>query len=97
MKENRLPKQAYHMQINMEVNGKCSWSSKLRDLLCKFGFAWLQESVGNEKALLAILTERRCDDFNQEWTTLLTAVRDFVYIYASLKSNLFTENYLDFV
>ena len=28
---------------------------------------------------------------------LLTAARDFVYIYASFKSNLLTENYLDFV
>ena len=99
MKENRLPKQSYNMQINMELNGKCSWSSQLMDLLCKFGFGfvWLQKSVGNEKAFLAILKKRLCDDFNQEWTTLLTAVRDFVYIYASFKSNLLTENYLDFV
>ena len=100
MKENRLPKQAYHMQINMELNGKCSWSSELRDLLCKFGFVWLQKSVGNEKALLAILKERLCDDFNQEWTTAINSSEKFclyIYIYASLKSNLFTENYLDFV
>ena len=47
MKENRLPKKAYHMQINMETNGKCCWASRLRDLLCKFGFGfvWLQKSV----------------------------------------------------
>ena len=25
MNENRLPKEAYHMQINMELNGKCCW------------------------------------------------------------------------
>ena len=68
MNENRLPKQAYHMQINMELNGKCCWASRLRDLLCKFGFGfvWLQKSVGNERAFLAILKERFCDDFNQE-------------------------------
>ena len=34
-------KQAYHMQINMELNGKCIWASKLRDLLCKFGFGFV--------------------------------------------------------
>ena len=80
MNENRLPKQAYHMQINMELNGKRCWASRLRDLLCKFGFGfvWLQKSVGNERAFLAILKERLCDDFNEEWTTVLTAVRDFV-------------------
>ena len=68
MNENRLPKQAYYMQINMDLNGKCCWASRLRDLVCKFGFGfvWLQKSVGNERAFLAILKERFCDDFNQE-------------------------------
>ena len=52
MNENRLPKQAYHMQINMELNGKCCWACGLRDLLCKFGFGfvWLQKIVGTERA-----------------------------------------------
>ena len=71
------------MQINMELNGKCSWASKLRDLLCKFGFGfvWLQKSVGNEKAFLAILKERLSDDFNQERTTAINSSERFVYIY----------------
>ena len=72
------------MQINMELNGKCSWASKLRDLLCKFGFGfvWLQKSVGNEKGFLAILKERLCDDFNQEWTTAINSSERFcLYIY----------------
>ena len=72
------------MQINMELNGKCNWASKLRDLLCKFGFGfvWLQKSVGNEKGFLAILKERLCDDFNQEWTTAINSSERFcLYIY----------------
>ena len=75
MNENRLPKQAYYMQINMELNGKWFWASRLRDLLCKFGFGfvWLQKSVGIERAFSAILKERLCDDFNQE--------RDFVCLH----------------
>ena len=79
MNENRLPKQAYHMQINMELNGKYSWSTKLRDLLCKFGFGfvWLQKCVGNEKAFLAVLKERLYDDFNQEWTTTINSSERF--------------------
>ena len=98
MKENRLPKQAYHMQINMETNGKCCWASRLRDLLCKFGFGfvWLQKSVGNERAFLALLKERLCDDFKREWTTALNSSERFS-LYASFKSNLLTENYFDFV
>ena len=96
MNENRLPKQTYHMQINMEWNGKCCWASGLRDLLCKFGFVCLQKSVGNERAFVAILKERLCDDFNQEWTTAINSSERF-YLYASFKSNLLTENYLDFV
>ena len=59
MNENRLPNQAYHMQINMELNGKCCWTYRLRDLLGKFGsgFVQLQKSVGNERAFLAFLKE----------------------------------------
>ena len=96
------------MQINMELNGKCCWASRVRDLLCKFGFGfvWLQKSVGNEMAFLAILKERLCDDFNEEWTTAVdfneewtTAVNssERFCLYASFKSNLLTENHLDFI
>ena len=84
------------MQITMELNGKCCWASRLRDLLCKFGFVWLQKSVGNERAFLAILKERLCDDFNQEWNTAINSSEKFC-LYASFKSNLLAENYLDFV
>ena len=89
MKENRLPKQAYHMQINMETNGKCCWASRLRDLLCKFGFGfvWLQKSVGNERAFLALLKERLCDGFKQGWTTALNTVRDFLCMHHSNPTN----------
>ena len=66
--------------------------------MCKFGFGfvWLQKSVGNERAFLAILKERLCDDFNEEWTTAINSSERFC-LYASFKSNLLTENYLDFV
>ena len=66
--------------------------------MCKFafGFVWLQKSVGNERAFLAILKERLCDDFNEEWTTAVNSSERFC-LYASFKSNLLTENYLDFV
>ena len=66
--------------------------------MCKFGFGfvWLQKSVGNERAFLAILKERLCDDFNEEWTTAINNSERFC-LYASFKSNLLKENYLDFV
>ena len=94
MNESRLPKQAYHLQINMELNGKCCWASRLGDLLCKFGFGfvWLQKSIGNERAFWAILKERLCDDFNQEWTTAINSSERFC-LFASFKSNLLRENY----
>ena len=81
MDENRLPKQAYHMQINMELNGKWCGASRLRDLLCKFGFGfvWLQKSVGNERAFLGQFS--RNDSvmiLTKSKLSLLTAVRDFV-------------------
>ena len=53
MNENRMLKQAYDVQINMDMNGKCCWESRLRDELCKFDFAfvWLRKSVGMKGVL----------------------------------------------
>ena len=98
MNENRFPKQAYHMQINMELNGKCCWASGLRDWLCKFGFGlvWLQKSVGNEMAFWQFSRNDSVMILTKSGLPLLTSVRDFC-VYASFKSNLLTENYLDFV
>ena len=45
---------------------------------------------------MAFLKERLCDDFNQEWTTAVNSSERFC-LYASFKSNLLTENNLDFV
>ena len=80
MNENRLPKQAYYMQINMELNGKWFWASRLRDLLCKFGFGfvWLQKSVGNERAFWQFSRNDSATILTKSGLPLLTAVRDFV-------------------
>ena len=80
MNENRFPKQAYHMQINMELNGKCCWASGLRDLLCKFGFGfvWLQKSVGNERAFCQFSRNDSVMILTKSGLPLLTAARDFV-------------------
>ena len=51
---------------------------------------------GMKGHFLALLKERLCDDFKQEWTTALNSSERFS-LYASFKSNLLTENYFDFV
>ena len=59
---------------------------------CKFGFGfvWLQKSVGNERAFLALLKERLCDDFEQEWTTALNSSERFS-LYASHSNSTYSQ------
>ena len=98
MNENRLPKQAYSMQIRQMENGKKCWVSRLRDILYKFGFGfvWLQKSVGDEKLFLSLLKQRLRSDFDQEWTTAIHT-RDRFSLYATFKSNLLAEKYFDHI
>ena len=53
MNENRMLKQSYDMQIDMDMYGKCCWASRLRDLLRKFDFVFvrLRKSVGMKGVL----------------------------------------------
>ena len=99
MNENRLPKQAYHMQINMQLNGKWCWhldwgTCCVNLALVLFGCKRVLGMKGpfgqfsrNDSAM--ILTK----------SGLATAINssERFCLYASFKSSLLTENYLDFV
>lgn len=63
MDRDRLPKKAYNMLVHLDEKGKKSWVTKLKTVLYQngFGFAWVNQGVGNYKAFLKLCKQRLID------------------------------------
>ena len=66
---SRFPRQAYTMLFNMDENGKKCWASHVRNILFNlgFGYVWLQQGVGCERAFIALFKQRLTDIYQQQW------------------------------
>ena len=63
MDNHRLPKKAYNKLYDLDRNGKQTWATNIRICLTNngFGFAWLNQGVGNDRHFLKSLKERLID------------------------------------
>ena len=63
MDDSRLPKKAYNKLYNLDRNGKQTWATNIRLCLTRngFGYAWLNQGVGNVNCFLKLLKERLID------------------------------------
>ena len=69
MTNDRLPKKAYNMLVELDVRNKNNWASKIRLCLNEmgFGYAWLQQGVGNENVFVKMFRQRLIDTRWQTW------------------------------
>ena len=98
MQDHRLPKISYNMLLHLDNNGKETWASHIRNLLCSkgFGVVWLYQSVGNVNAFLNQFKDRSVCMFKQEWHSRLHDSTRFD-LYRQFKSLLEPEKYLSLV
>eukprot|EP00745_Piridium_sociabile_P032434 TRINITY_DN5471_c0_g1_i2.p1 TRINITY_DN5471_c0_g1~~TRINITY_DN5471_c0_g1_i2.p1 ORF type:complete len:1139 (-),score=92.24 TRINITY_DN5471_c0_g1_i2:303-3719(-) len=98
MEQNRIPKMAYLMLLSLDSGGKDCWVTKIRDILCETGFAfvWLQQSVGNVNGFIKAFRQRIIDVFIQEWSSSVRD-RDRYESYRSFKVIFEREKYLSFL
>ena len=63
MENYKLPRKAYDVLYNLDRNGKENWATNVRICLMQngFGYAWINQGVGNVKTFLAKLKERLID------------------------------------
>jgi hypothetical protein len=63
MDDSRIPKKAYKLLYNLDLKGKETWVTKVRNCLFRhgYGFVWLNEGVGNDKLFLRTFKERLVD------------------------------------
>jgi hypothetical protein len=95
---SRLPKQAYNMLKALDERGKQCWVTNVKNTLFSlgFGFAWLYQSVGCEKAFILEVKQRMIDIYKQEWHNSISS-KDMFNNYKLFKQELTVEPYLDFL
>ena len=62
MDGQRYPKQCYIMLRRLQLGGRLTWCSKVKNMFqYGFDYAWVANEVGNEKVFLAIFKQRLKD------------------------------------
>ena len=94
MHETTVPKQEY-MMIGMNEKNVNSWVNGLQYFLYSngFGYVWLFQKVGNEKASRILFKEKLCDVYKQSWLGKLTSNPD-LHFHSSFKSMIYLESFL---
>ena len=94
MENCRYTKACYDMQYNLCENGRQTWASCIKKMLCESGFmiVWLCQSVGDKDAFLFQFRQRITDMWQQEWHSGLDSPKLRTYI--TFKTNFVQEKYL---
>ena len=71
IKQTRLTKVLYNVQFNALTNSHTivNWVSKVRNLLCSYGFgeAWYNQGVGDVNLFLVLFKQRAIDLYLHDW------------------------------
>jgi hypothetical protein len=83
MPETKLPKKAYCTLYKLDERGKVNWVSRIRMFLFQqgFGFAWINQSVGDCNAFVSALRDRMIDCRWQKWEEHLRESERFLAYY----------------
>ena len=96
MPDARYPKACYKMLLSLDQQGRHTWATSVKKLLCKYGFsdAWDEQGVGNRVVFLKEFTDRVRQLYYEEWEYDISQSSK-LYLYRSLKiSGIFRESYL---
>jgi hypothetical protein len=95
MPEHRYPRQCYFMLKSLDDLGRCTWATKVKNILFKYGFGyvWLSHDIGDVNMFLSQFRLRIIDCFKQNWHAAIqdSSRCDF---YKKFKSLLVPEKYL---
>lgn len=69
MPESRYPKACYTMLYSLDQQGRTTWASAIRQLLCKYGYqeVWEAQRVENRTVFLREFSQKVLETFNLEW------------------------------
>ena len=95
MPNNRYPPQCYLMLKSLTDAGKTSWTTHIKSLRFEFGFgyAWIENEVGNSNHLFNLFKQRIKDITIQNWHQSITNFSKATH-YKLFRLNLDVEKYL---
>ena len=69
MPDSRYPKACYNMLHSLDQQGRTTWASAVRQLLCKYGYeeVWEAQRVENWTVFLREFSQRVLETFKIEW------------------------------
>jgi hypothetical protein len=82
MSEDRYPRQCYNMLCMQDKSGRSNWVTKVKALLCTYGFGyiWVMQAVGDVNGFIRAFTCRLKDCARQEWhDSVATACPEFCF------------------
>jgi hypothetical protein len=88
MPNTRYPKACYKMLLNLDRQGRVTWASHVRNLLCKydFGEVWEAQGVENWSLFLKEFTQRVQQKYCADWEYDL-GQSSKLYLFRSLKES----------
>ena len=68
-----IPRQAYIMLYKLDILGRHTWATSIKDILFShgFGYVWVTQEIGNKKIFLSLFTTRVTDVCKQVWSVNL--------------------------
>ena len=86
------------MLFNMDERGKNCWATSVRNILFSlgFGYVWLQQGVGCDRAFISVFKQRLTDIYQQEWSASILQ-KDMYAKYRDFKNVFESERYFEFV
>lgn len=93
----RLPSQAYKLLYRLDMRGKKTWATSVKQCLCSYGFAfvWNNQGVGCIKSFLVCFKQRLIDCRWQDWDYHIQTSDRFSQ-YRLFKSSISMEPYFVF-
>ena len=95
MNDNRYPKQCYNMLYSLDVEGRLTWATSVRNVMYKYGFGyvWINQGVGDVDMFVAAFKQRLKDCATQDWHDSMM-MNERLRDYCTCKSVLEPEKYV---
>ena len=95
MPNERLPKQCYNLNVDLDRAGRVTWATKVRILLYKYGFGevWFNQGVAHTQIFIMKFRKRLEDCYLQEWHDDINTSSK-LSLFSIIKTNYDLEPYL---
>lgn len=97
MSNNRYPYHCYKMLRRLDVTGRITWATRVKEILFYFGFgyAWIYENIGDVKLFMKLFKQRLVDCSKQDWHRQINNSSKAHY-YRYYMTNLTLANYISY-